>query len=464
MHAPRPRIRFRAAVALTALATVATLAVPATAAPPERGSDTVLSIDCALDEAFVGISAVEFESGAFLDVFVETGTGFAFGFTEDVTLDGTSVTGTVALVDDLTGAPVGTATVDATLTAAGPAETFSDRFRDGNVLVRFEDTVTPATVSGSATLEGVLDTTIDLSTCAGRLIEFSFFATNPASFVDRIDERSADCRVEAPGVFGFVSAFESDGQGPFVDVFLDEFDGATVAGFTQDAVFDDTTLAATVELFDIDTGEPVGEGTVDATLTSLGTSVDAVQSPREGRKLTIEEFAVTGTLAIGANSYELLDCFAQDVEGRVRFTDPPRRARPAPNDLPGDAVLLAVPDIDSIDTTGTAEDPEAPCTEVFEDEGGTFEFELPITHTVWYAFEGTGGPVTVDTAGSSIDTIVGVYDAGLTQLACVDDVTEEPDGFSLQAAVTVDTEPGATYLVQVGGFGGDRGRVTVSVD
>ena len=72
--------------------------------------------------------------------------------------------------------------------------------------------------------------------------------------------------------------------------------------------------------------------------------------------------------------------------------------------------------------------------------------------------------MTIDTAGSIIDTILGVYEADLTQLACVDDVFEEPDGYSLQAAVTIDTVLGDTYFVQVGGFAGDRGPVTISVE
>jgi hypothetical protein len=89
-----------------------------------------------------------------------------------------------------------------------------------------------------------------------------------------------------------------------------------------------------------------------------------------------------------------------------------------------------------------------PCTDEHEPE----EFPVPIGKTLWYSFEGTGGPVTTDSAGSNFDTVIGVCGAELNQIACVDDVVDEP-GFSLQAAATIDTAEGASYLVQVGGFG-----------
>ena len=75
--------------------------------------------------------------------------------------------------------------------------------------------------------------------------------------------------------------------------------------------------------------------------------------------------------------------------------------------------------------------------------------------------EGTGDPVTVDTAGSDFDTIVGVYveeEGSLVPIGCVDDIEE-----SLQAAITVDTTVGVTYLVQAGGFGGQTGTLVLTI-
>jgi hypothetical protein len=77
---------------------------------------------------------------------------------------------------------------------------------------------------------------------------------------------------------------------------------------------------------------------------------------------------------------------------------------------------------------------------------------------------GTGGPVTIDTAGSDFDTVLGVYTGSpgsFTQVACVDDVFE-PD-FSLQARVTIETIAGVTYYVQAGGFGGDAGHLQLVI-
>jgi hypothetical protein len=113
-------------------------------------------------------------------------------------------------------------------------------------------------------------------------------------------------------------------------------------------------------------------------------------------------------------------------------------------------------------TAGTAIEPEAPCTFVDPEFGPV---ELPIGHTAWWMFEGTGGDVTVDTAGSTFDTIVGIYTydgASYTQVACADDV-ETPQGYSLQAVLTIGTDAGVTYYIQVGGFGGEVGRLELAL-
>ncbi len=145
----------------------------------------------------------------------------------------------------------------------------------------------------------------------------------------------------------------------------------------------------------------------------------------------------------------------------MRFTSPPGRGgggRPATNDTPDDAILLDVPSETTVSTTATDEAPEASCTVVDEFDGEVFEFDVPITNTVWYVIEGTGDPITLDTAASTFDTVVGVYDDVLDPIVCVDDVD------SLQARVTFDTVDGETYYVQVGGFGGDTGRLVLTVE
>jgi hypothetical protein len=74
--------------------------------------------------------------------------------------------------------------------------------------------------------------------------------------------------------------------------------------------------------------------------------------------------------------------------------------------------------------------------------------------------------MTADTAGSIIDTVIGIYvreGDELVQVACVDDVFDEDGGGSFQAAVSWDSVAGQTYLIQVGGFGGGSGQLRLVV-
>jgi hypothetical protein len=93
---------------------------------------------------------------------------------------------------------------------------------------------------------------------------------------------------------------------------------------------------------------------------------------------------------------------------------------------------------------------------------------VPFGHTAWWTFTGTGGDVTVDTAGSDFDTVVGVYvlaGGAFTQVGCVDDVFDpETEEGSLQAAITVATIAGQTYYIQAGGFGDSAGTLRFSLE
>ena len=77
-------------------------------------------------------------------------------------------------------------------------------------------------------------------------------------------------------------------------------------------------------------------------------------------------------------------------------------------------------------------------------------------HTLWYKVTGTGRrPVTFDTAGSTFDTVIGLFARDgddFNELACVDDVLSDPVGSTYQAALTFDTVAGHTYWVEVGGI------------
>ena len=102
----------------------------------------------------------------------------------------------------------------------------------------------------------------------------------------------------------------------------------------------------------------------------------------------------------------------------------PGGKRPA-NDLPSGAQTLKVGGKASLSTKGARVPSEAdyPCMVVEDFDGNTII--IPVEHTVWYKIAGTGRSITVDTAGSSYDTVIAVYagaaDAGAT-VACLDDM------------------------------------------
>jgi hypothetical protein len=94
--------------------------------------------------------------------------------------------------------------------------------------------------------------------------------------------------------------------------------------------------------------------------------------------------------------------------------------------------------------------------------------QLPFAHTAWWTFTGTGGDVTIDTAGSDFDTIVAVYvseGGSFAQVGCVDDVFDPETGEgSFQASITVATEAAQTYFIQAGGFGDSAGTLRLRIE
>ncbi|MBY5161926.1 hypothetical protein [Salsipaludibacter albus] len=460
----RPRLRPLSIIALAALLALVVLPGVASAGPPTTTTSQGADIVCETDTGFTAVFAFEESDATFLDLFAETfgDDGYLTGFTDDVTFDGTVLTADVDVFresfDDGEFTFVGVASVDATLTPDGQPETFSDRFREGNRWVRTEDVLQPATVAGWLVLDGELD--IDLADCDANLFTSTQYLTNPATQLLRFDERVVDCGIE--GGMGSVFAIDAD-FGTFLDVFVAGDDTARY-GSSDNLTWTDTDLSGSVELFDDETGEPAGTATVDAGLTSLGvTTSDLVF--QAGRSTQVDEnFAVDGTVTIDGDTFELVDCFAVDSSSRQRTTDAngPRPGGPAPaNDTPDGAALVGSRPVNA-QTRGAANAPEAECTIEYEDEGGEFLESVPFGKTVWYRFTGTGQPVTLDTAGRDFDTVLAVYDADLSPLACADDVGDE-DGFTLQAATTIDTVAGVTYLVQVGGYGGFEDGEDVSV-
>ena len=83
--------------------------------------------------------------------------------------------------------------------------------------------------------------------------------------------------------------------------------------------------------------------------------------------------------------------------------------------------------------------------------------------SIWFSWQApTNGTVTFDTAGSSFDTLLGVYTgasvASLTFVASDDDI----GGGTLQSAVQFAASAGTTYWIAVDGYEGEAGNVVLS--
>lgn len=92
----------------------------------------------------------------------------------------------------------------------------------------------------------------------------------------------------------------------------------------------------------------------------------------------------------------------------------------------------------------------------------------PGGNDVWWRYvAGATGTATLDTCGSTFDTLLSVRDVcGGAEVACNDDQLE--GGCSrpppvLQSRVQLDVVEGTSYFVRVAGWGGDRGAITLNI-
>ena len=456
------------------------VAVPsiASAAPATRFTDHAVVIDCGFLQNDDGVAAAfavnSTEDGPFGDLTFwrapstpETSDPTLVSVAADVSGTDSSLSADFTLIDLSTGDPAGTAQLRVTLEPNGPAEPIDERFKDGNRWQKVTGTSQPMTVSGTLEVPGAEP--FDASGCLAAIQDIQFFATNPSSFVDRFENFSLSCSWEITG--GFVDLFSgADTFGASAELFVSDPSG-DYAGFDEAATLTPTAFDGSWDLFVQPDGETVqGSASASASLASNGDVVRTKDgSPPSFVRFTTQLFSVDGSLSVTtpAGSQTLpMDaehCFAADQQ---EFDHSVRPAGPKPgplaNDGPDGALAVKPGKTSRVVTGGNAEAPEEPCTVTDEESQETFE--VPFGYTAWWTFTGTGGAVTVDTAGSTFDTVLAVYTGSpgsFTEVACVDDVSDPT--FSLQAAATVDTSAGATYWVQAGGFGGDSGRLQVQV-
>jgi hypothetical protein len=99
--------------------------------------------------------------------------------------------------------------------------------------------------------------------------------------------------------------------------------------------------------------------------------------------------------------------------------------------------------------------------------GATLEVGEPIYPSVqngasvWYQYVATyTGPTTVDTCGSSFNTVLGVYTG--TAVNAMSEVAASDDSCGQQSSVTFDATAGTTYRIGVAGFAAATGDVVVN--
>ena len=455
------------------------VAVPAVAnaAPATRFTDHAVVVDCGFlqsDDGVVAAFAVDStQDGAFGDLAFwqapatpDTDDPTLVSEAADVAATDASLSADYTLVELNTGDPAGTAELRVTLAPSGPAEPIDDRFKEGNRWQKVTGTIQPMAVSGTLEVPGAAP--FDASGCFASVQDIQFFATNPSSFVNRFDNFSLSCSWETAG--GFVDLFAgADTFGATAELFVSDASG-DYAGFDEGAILTASAFEATWDLFIQPDGETaVGSASASATLASAGDVIRTKDgSPPSFVRFTTQLFSVDGSLDVttpaGGQSLPMDGdhCFAaqqHEFEHAVRPAGP--KPGPLANDTPNGAIAAKLGKTNRVVTGANAEAPEEPCTVTDEETQETFE--VPFGFTAWWTFNGTGGQVTIDTAGSTFDTVLAVYTGSpgsFTQVACVDDVS---DPFSLQAKATIPTSAGTTYWVQAGGFGGDSGRLEVQV-
>lgn len=346
---------------------------------------------------------------------------------------------------------LGTGTLSAQLAPDGPAQAFSEP-SFGNHKSR--TTGTTQGFGGAATFTlGVMSATID--GCFAAINDVDAWATDPRSYVSSDAGLDLACHWDTDDGFAelFVQALSTE---TFANAYIESADGAqTSSGFTGTASV--AGLDLDFELADPATNEPTGlTAAAVAMFTPIGAPVTStLREQRTQERLSQQALHATGTFTFETGESFTLDDVACRSISFSRHAATSQSAGPKPtsrvpaNDAIAGAITLRPGARLVTSNVGAATDPEQPivtCPEgPFDDFG----------KTLWYAIEGTGGPITVDTAGSLIDTVAAAYVADgddLVEVACNDDAEPKPLQISYQAAVSFDTLEGVTYLVEVGGY------------
>ncbi|MBA3236437.1 MAG: hypothetical protein H0T59_10700 [Chloroflexi bacterium] len=353
-------------------------------------------------------------------------------------------------VMDADGNPLGDAQLEITLAPSGePEPIVGEDF--GNHHSKTEGTFQPLAGTGVLTLP---DGELVLDACFGDVTTVSVFESNPRSFVIKDAGIVLDCFWETPDGAAYLFMAQNT-FGFFADAGLFSLDRELFQSGGATGSLTSSSASATIPLVDPATGDP-HSATAEATLTPIGSPVKSILTSQNGRvRITEQALEPSGSLEFSTgDSFDInsANCRAVSSTSHSIFTQPagPKPGGAVPvNDSPDGAIQLSTGSRVNVQTRGAAEDAEVPITTCPEGPGDD------LGRTLWYSIAGTGGPVTIDTAGSNFDTVLAVYvrdGADFIEVACNDDVLGDPVGATYQAAVTLETEVGTTYLIQVGGY------------
>lgn len=355
----------------------------------------------------------------------------------------------VGTIDPDTGEGTELDIAHATVTIAlGDTQPIDTKERFGNHSIRRIGTDTDVTATAEVQTSTVRSYSFE--NCAGHLEEVVELATNPTSFTGHFQTNSLFCDgiTNGAGDLLSLSIFQDQSfSDSFVSIRLAS-DGELIGQAVALPKLGPPDLSLEFQLISVLSGESAGTATLSASLT-FESSESALQILAGRRdKIASDRYTVAGTLSTSDGvTFDLASCgFEIFTRSTWRNEQSVQTGGKAPaNDTPDNATPLSAHATVNEQIGGGAHDPEVPasCSPFFQ-------------FTVWFTVEGTGGPLTVDTAGSKMDSVVAVYTwdgSTFTEVACNDDYPSVEDFFrSLQGKVTFDSEAGKTYYIQAGSF------------
>ncbi len=296
---------------------------------------------------------------------------------------------------------------------------------------------------------------LQIQGCDGDITDVSVLENNPHSSVSKNSGVNIDCHWQTPEASAsFFAVQDTFGFSSFSSLSTADqtlFDtGGTTGSLSA------TSLTASIPLVDEATDDPYSAQAAATPYGDRAARHSTLLSQTVRRKLTEQALVPVGQLVFSTGQsfdFDQAHCRTASFTNQVIGNNPsgPKPGgKPPANDTAGGALVVKAGTKLTAQTGATAAQPEVQvgetCPEGFGDQMG---------HTLWYKITGTNAPVTIDTAGSNFDTVIGVFQrdgSDFTELACDDDVFYQPVGSTYQAAITFDTVAGQTYYVEVGGF------------